>query len=142
MRSKKMVYTVATLVAMTLFLPFQSHPWALYVGVCGGYTLLVFGLRRIAINSKQKSVNPPLPPAKILMTHSIYLAIVIGWVWLLVVCKPRLPYIFRTEDTSRPYFGLIFVRVFGVLGIEYFEQRHLRSAAENGTPDQTNQPVQ
>ena len=140
MRSKKTVYTVATLVAMALFLPFQSHPWALYVGGCSGYTVLVFGLRRIAINSEKEPVNHRLPLAKILMTHSIYLAIVIGWVWLLVVCKPRVPYILRTEDSSRPYFGLIFIGVLGVLGIEYFEQRHLRSAAD-GVPDQTNQPV-
>ena len=133
MRSKKAVYTSATLVAMVLFLPFRSYPWALYLGVCAGYSVLVFGLRRIERNRKKEPAGSFLQPGRVVVAHSIYLAVVIGWVWLLLISRPRLPYILRTEDTSHPYFGLVFVGVLGVLAIEYFEQRHLRSAAENET---------
>ena len=136
MRSKKTVYTVATLVAMLLFLPFQNRPWGLYLGVCAGYTVLVFGLRRIARPPTAERGNT-LPATRIALVHSIYLAIVIGWVWLLLASRPYVPYILRTEDSSRPYFGLIFLGVLGVLGVEYFEQRHLRSAAEDEVPDPT-----
>ena len=140
MRSKRTVYIVAALAAMIVFLPFQDYGWALYLGVCTGYTILVFGLRRIQ-QIQQPEVSP-LPLSKILLVHSTFLVIVIGWVWLLLALRPSLPYILRTEDSTRPYFGLVFLGVLALLLLEYFEQRQLRGIAEIGTANPAGDPTQ
>jgi hypothetical protein len=127
---KNTAYIVATLVTMVIFLPFQNHAWSLYAGACAGYSVLVFGLRRIRIGSGAVAMGNAKPASEILLTHLSFLVIVVGWVWLCVVLKPHLPYFLRTEDTSRPYFGLAFLGILGLLGIEAIEQRWLEPNAE------------
>jgi hypothetical protein len=141
MRSKKVVYVVATFVAVFLFVLFRDYGWSLYLGVCAGYTILVFGLRRI---QQKRELNPGanvLPLSRVLLVHSTFLVIVIGWVWLLRAVGPSLPYILRTEDSSRPYFGLVFLGVLTLLLLELYEQRHLRGNAESGLPSSNNHNV-
>jgi hypothetical protein len=65
------------------------------------------------------------------LTHLTFLAIVCGWVWLCVVLIPYLPYFLTTEDTSRPYFGLAFIGIIGLLGIETIEQHWLNPNVGN-----------
>ena len=137
MRSKRMVYVVATFVTMFVFLPFRDYGWSLYLGVCAGYTVLVFGLRRI---QQKREGNPGanvLPLSRVLLVHATFLVIVIGWVWLLLALRPSLPYILRTEDSSRPYFGLVFLGVLALLLLELFEQRQLRGEAQSGVAGPT-----
>ena len=129
---KRLVYIVATFAAVGIFVPFQASPWAIYAGVCAGYSILVFGLRRVNAGVRTSpSASSPVT-AGMLVTHLTFLAIVIGWVWLLNFLRPQLPYFLRTEDTTRPYFGLIFLGILGLLGIEYAEQRGLRPDEEIG----------
>jgi hypothetical protein len=133
MRSKKRVYVTATLVAMAILLPFQHDSWAPFVAASVGYTILVFGLRRLQLNPR-----PPffaLPPGSVLCAHTMFLLVAVLWVWLLIALMPRLPYILRTEDSSHPYFGLAFIGVLGLLLLEAVEQRSLRRAAADQAGD-------
>lgn len=133
MKSKKrLVYVMATLTTMAVFLPFQSHVWALYAGACSGYTILVFGLRRAQKGLPASSAATAKPASVVLLTHLAFLAIVTGWVWLAVTLKPYLPYFLRTDDTSHPYFGLAFVGILGLLLLEAIEQRWLSPDVEIG----------
>ena len=94
-----------------------------YLAACLGYTVLVFGLRRINTGPANQNTRPP---QAIALTHLTFLVAVVAWVWLCLVLKPHLPYILTTEDTSHPYFGLAFLGICGLLGIEAIEQRWLR----------------
>jgi hypothetical protein len=134
-KQKRTVYVVATLVAVAIFIAFQSQPWSLYVAACAGYTILVFGLRRINEGGRAVSNTKRKSPSDILVTHASFLAIVIGWVWLCIFLAPHLPYFLRTEDTRRPFFGLAFLGIFGLMCIEYLEQRWLRPDPEIGVLD-------
>jgi len=123
---KRRVYLVATMLTMCIFLPFRSNPWAIYVGVCAGYTVLVFGLRRI--ESKSRPVGEGAgSTSRLLLLHAAFLALVVGWICLGLALRPYLPYILTTEDTTHPYFGLAFMGIIGLLMIELAEQRQLRS---------------
>ena len=128
---KNKVYVIATLATMIIFLPFQRHVWSPYAAACAGYTILVFGLRGIKQNSVVASPEKPKPESGIVLTHLTFLAIVCGWVWLCVVLIPYLPYFLTTEDTSRPYFGLAFIGIIGLLGIEAIEQHWLNPNVGN-----------
>jgi len=125
---RRYVYIAATLVASAFVIPFQGQTWALYVGACAGYSVLVFGLRWVAVR-KWKSFAPaaigPTLTARILLTHANFLVVVLAWVWLLIVWAPHAPYILRTEDSDRPYLGLAFLGVLGLTFLEMFEQRFL-----------------
>jgi len=125
--SKRLVYVMATLVAMVIFFPFQRHAWSLYAGACAGYTVLVVGLRRIHLRSTASSSRGARLASELIRTHLTFLAIAVGWVWLCVVLKPYLPYFLTTEDTGRPYFGLAFLGILGLLCLEAVEQRWLKS---------------
>jgi len=128
-RSKRFTYGLAVFVAMIFFFPFRNESWSVYLGACAGYTSLVFGLRRIERRKPSSQPRPELPAAKLALNHSKFLVAVVAWVWLLKEAKPRLPYLLRTEDTSHPYFGLIFIGVLGLMMLELYEQRWLRGTA-------------
>ncbi len=130
-KRKRLVYVVATLVTMVIFLPFQGHVWSLYAGACAGYTVLVFGLRRIKNSSAAAQSRAEKSTSSVFLTHIWFLTIVIGWVWLLLFVKPHLPYILTTEDGSHPNFGLAFLGILGLLLIEAVEQRRLAPEATN-----------
>jgi len=122
---KRRVYIFATLLTMALLLPLQRQPWAIYVSVLAGYTVLVFGLRRI--ERRLQSLEPGSEfSSGILLTHATYLAIVVGWIWLCLALRPHLPYFLTSEDTSRPYYGLTFLGLVGLLLLEMMEQKSLR----------------
>ena len=127
---KRRVYLVATMLTMCIFLPFRSNPWAIYAGVCAGYTVLVFGLRRAARTSKSSGEDAG-PVSRLLLVHAAFLAVVVGWVWLGLALRPYLPYILTTEDTTHPYFGLAFLGIVGLLMIELAEQHQLRAVADS-----------
>ena len=117
---------MATLVTVIIFLPFQRQAWSIYAGACTGYTVLVFGLRRINATRANSPTERPKPASAMILTHLTFLAVVSGWVWFCMIVRPYLPYILTTEDTGRPYFGLTFFGILGLLGIEAVEQRWLR----------------
>jgi hypothetical protein len=125
MRSKRVTYVLAIIVAMLFFVPFKEQSWAIYVAACTGYTVLVFGLRRLS-KLKIPFRVPDVPKKMLLKNHLGFLIAVIAWVWLLIRLIPHLPYILRTEDTSHPYFGLIFIGVLGLMLLELYEQKWLR----------------
>lgn len=128
---KNNVYVIATLVTMIIFVPLQSHAWSVYAAACAGYTILFLGLRRIKQNSVVASPENAKLESGVILTHLTFLAVVCGWVWLCVILIPYLPYFLTTEDTSRPYFGLAFIGIIGLLGIEAVEQRWLKPNAGN-----------
>jgi hypothetical protein len=124
---------IVTLVSMAILLPFQHVAWAPYGATCVGYTMLVFGLRRLEAEPK-----PPvfaMPSASELLSHALFLSIAVLWVWFLIVISPHVPYILRTEDTSHPYFGVAFIGVLGLLLLEACEQRTLRRALKDQAND-------
>jgi hypothetical protein len=139
---KRLVYVAASLVAVAIFVPTYSQAWGIYVAVCAGYTVLVFGLRQLSKGARASSNAAGELTVGTLRTHLTFLAIVVGWVWLLMFLRPHLPYFLRTEDTSRPYFGLVFLGILGLLFIEYLEQRWLRPDPEVGAinSDQNGSP--
>jgi hypothetical protein len=110
---------------MLFFVPFKEQAWSIYLAACTGYTVLVFGLRRLT-KSKSLRRHSDLTKIKLLMNHLAFLMAVVAWVWLLIGLIPHLPYILRTEDSSHPYFGLIFIGVLGLMLLELYEQRWLR----------------
>jgi hypothetical protein len=132
---QRYIYLIATLVASAIILPFQGHTSAIYVAACAGYSVLVFGLRRLALR-RWKSVVPAAigqtSTARILLTHANFLALVVAWIWSLIALAPHVPYILRTEDSDRPYLGLAFFGVLGLLLLEMFEQRFLRPELNPG----------
>ena len=129
-KRKRRVYIFATLLAMAIFLPLHRQPWAIYAGVLAGYTVLVFGLRRI--ESSLKSSEPGSEfSSGILLTHATYSGIVVGWIWLCVALRPHLPYFLTSEDTSRPYYGLTFLGLVGLLLLEMMEQKSLRKVNDS-----------
>ena len=122
---KRLVYIFATLLTMAILLPLQRQPWAIYLAVLAGYTVLVFGLRRIG--QSLQSLEPGSEfSSGILLTHATYSAIVVGWIWLCVALRPHLPYFLTSEDTSRPYYGLTFLGLVGLLLLEMMQQKSLR----------------
>jgi len=132
---RRYVYITATLVASAIILPFQEHVSALYVGACAGYSVLVFGLRWLAVRKWRTFAPAALAKtqnAKVLLTHANFLAIVIAWVWLLILWAPHAPYILRAEDSDRPSLGLVFFGVLGLTFLEMFEQRFLRPELNPG----------
>jgi hypothetical protein len=126
-RSKRRVYVTATLIAMAILLPFQHRVWAPYASVCAGYTVLVFGLRRLKLDPRPGLFASV--PASGVPKHGLYLCVAVLWIWCLIAIGPHLPYILRTEDTSHPYFGLAFIAVLGLLLLEAAEARSLRQTA-------------
>ena len=122
-KGKRLVYVVATIVAIAIFVPLQAHSSSIYAGACAGYTILVFGLRRVDPASGAVVARPL---AGIARTHFTFLAIVVAWVWFCVSIRTRLPYILTTEDTNHPYFGLAFLGILGLLLLENFEQKFLQ----------------
>jgi hypothetical protein len=129
----KYVYILATLAALAIFLPFQDQRWAMYVGACAGYTTLLFvrRLRQVPLRRLGEALKNLLT-ADVLLTHATFLAIVIGWVWVLIVLAPHLPYALRTDDSDRPYFGLAFIGILGLTLLEMVEQRYIQPRAEPG----------
>jgi hypothetical protein len=140
-KKKQRVYLIATLSTMAIFLPLQSHVWALYLSASVGYTILVFGLRRVAQGSRTSPSLPAKPISEVLSVHLMFMAVVTGWVWLALWSRPYLPYFLLTKDSPRPYFGLAFVGALGLLLLELLEQKVLRpnggrtiaQIAESGT---------
>jgi hypothetical protein len=137
---KRLVYTMAALATMIVFLPFRGDPWATYVGAWGGYTILVFGLRW-ANRPAASSVQNPKSASAVILTHLTFLAIAAGWVKLCIVLIPYLPYFLLTEDTNRPYFGLSFLGILGLMLLEAVEQRYLRPEPEADGLRSANQPL-
>jgi hypothetical protein len=122
MSKKRLVYVVAIIVTLAIFVPFESHLWSIYVGAVAGYTVLVFGLRRLSpvpVNAVSRQ------PSSIARIHITFLTAVIAWVWLCVISRSHLPYLLTTEDSNHPYFGLAFLGVLGILLLEYLEQKYL-----------------
>jgi hypothetical protein len=132
-RAKRRTYVLATVAAMAIFLPFQHQVGALYAAACVGYTILVFGLRRSQFKTPPPVIS--LPPTGALLTHATYLVIVAAWVWLLIVLSPHAPYFLRAEDSGRPYFGMAFIGVFGLMLLEAAEQRSLHKRIESDASD-------
>jgi hypothetical protein len=131
MRSKRFVYTFATVTTVAIFFLFRDHVWALYLSACTGFTVLVFG-RRLEQRRRLGETFKSCFAGGILLTHATYLAIVVGWVWFLIAIAPHVPYILRTEDSNRPYFGLAFIGILGLLFLELVEQRNLRPRSDPG----------
>jgi len=123
---KRRVYIFATFLTVSIFVLLHSYPWAIYFGFCSGYTVLVFGLRRIELSNKSTGKGGSFTSG-VLLTHATFLAIVVGWVWMGLALRPYLPYILTTEDSSHPFFGLGFLGVVGLLLLELIEQRMLRA---------------
>jgi hypothetical protein len=116
---------------VAIFFPFRDHVWALYVSACVGYTVLVFG-RRLQQRQRLRESLGTYFDSSVLVTHATYLAIVVGWVWSLIAIAPHVPYILRAEDSGRPYFGLAFIGILGLLFLEMVEQRNLRPRSDPG----------
>ena len=132
-RSKKrLVYVVATVATMAIFTPFQRESWSIYVAACVGYTILVFGLRRVTAGRAGYATVYSKPVSAIVLTHLTFLLIAVGWDWLCVILRTHLPYFLRTEDTSRPYFGLAFLGILGLMCLEAVEQWYIRLDGETG----------
>jgi lysylphosphatidylglycerol synthetase-like protein (DUF2156 family) len=123
-------------------LPFQGHVWSLYAGACAGYTVLVFGLRRIKSSSPTAQNAADKSISSIFLTHISFLTIVVAWVWLVLFVKPHLPYILSTEDSSHPYFWLAFLGILGLLLIEAIEQRRLAPEATNNSANTETKALQ
>jgi hypothetical protein len=74
-----------------LWLPFEGEPWSLYAALCVSYTILVFGLlwsdgkwRKYIVANQRKARD-------LVQGHTIFLLLLILWIWICRVSRPRLP---------------------------------------------------
>jgi hypothetical protein len=138
---KRLTYSTAAIVAAVVYFPFQSNPLSMYIAVCAGYTILVFGLRWAA-RSSGALARIDKSPSEMALTHLVFLAIALGFVRCAILAAPHLPYFLTTEDSSHPYFGLGFLAVLALMGLEAIEQKWLTAVPESGHPNQENNPLQ
>jgi len=76
---------------LVIYLPFFDEPWSLYVALCTGYTMLVFGMlwsdgkwkRYIDFNKRTAQ--------DLVQGHAAFLLLVVLWIWICKISKTRLP---------------------------------------------------
>jgi hypothetical protein len=88
-------HVIAGLVFCLLYFPFQSHPWCWPVAIAGSYTVFAFAIALgLAFDNTDDFFGDPRAPknvAKLLMPHTLILALIILAAYLWLRLKSILP---------------------------------------------------
>ncbi len=106
--------SIAIVVAMlAIYLPLMDEAWSLYVALCVGYTILVFGMLwsdnkwKVYISANRRSAH------ELIRGHQIFLLVLVLWIWICKVSRPWLPG-WMFEEYGR---GVTPFLIFGSLGL-------------------------
>ncbi len=91
-RFKREAVALATVIVfLCLYLPFMGAVWAIYLAVCGGYTALFFGLMWSDGKWSRYIKGASRSTGGLVQTHTVFLLVLILWMWLAQVARPFLP---------------------------------------------------
>jgi hypothetical protein len=129
-RFKRELVSIGVVIAfLAIYLPFMDKPWSLYVALCAGYTMLVFGMLWSDRKWKKYIEVNKRTALDLIQGHAVFLLVVVLWIWICKISRPRLPD-WMFEDHYR---GVTPYLVFGGLGlvaIWWIEQSWLAKPAK------------
>jgi len=114
---KRRVVSLATVIAtLVTYVPFMDSPWAIYVAMGTGYTVVIFGLvwsdgmLRLAGENRR-------PVGDVIQTHLAFLVLVCGWIWIAQFIKPSLPrwVVMEGSDHWSWFLAFAFLGIVGLL---------------------------
>jgi hypothetical protein len=114
---------------LAIYLPFMDEPWSLYAALCAGYTMLVFGMlwsdgkwkKYIEVNERTAQ--------NLIQGHAVFLLVVVLWIWICNISKPRLPE-WMFEDHYRGVTPYLVLGGLGLVAIWWIEQSWLAKPAK------------
>ena len=131
--SKRRLVTFATPFATLLvYFPLRDFRWALYLALCVGYSVVVFGLAWS--DGKMHVFFGNRSAFAILRTHLAFLLSLIFWIWLAQFSKPSLPGWVTAEGDRHESWYLLFV-LLGIIGLLLFEHWWFSKAAKRDAAD-------
>jgi hypothetical protein len=129
---KRQAVSFATTIAtLTIYIPFMHSRWSIYVAMCVGYTIMVFGLAWSGGKLPLFYGGNARPVGDIVRTHLSFLLGLIGWIWFAQYSKAALPSWVVTEGDAHESWFLVFA-LLGILGILFFELWWLSKAPSAG----------
>ena len=122
LRFKREAVSFATvLVTLGLYIPLMDESWSLYLALCAGYTVLVFGLIWSDGKWGRCLGGGKWTLGKLLQGHASFLLALIFWVWLARFSRPWLPDWLMNEGVDHLTLYLIFAAL-GIVAIWWIEQ--------------------
>jgi len=124
---KRRVVSLATAITtLILYVPFMDSPWAIYVAMCAGCTIAVFGLVWSDGMLRRIPGGEARPLGHVLEAHLAFLAMVILWIWFAQWIKPALPDWVVIEGNEHESWYLVFA-LLGIVGLLVAELSWLSS---------------
>ena len=122
LRFKREAVSFATvLVTLGLYIPLMDESWSLYLALCAGYTILVFGLIWSDGKWGRCLGGGKWTLGKLLQGPASFLLALIFWVWLARFSRPWLPDWLMNEGVDHLTLYLIFAAL-GIVAIWWIEQ--------------------
>jgi hypothetical protein len=117
---RRAVSLATTIATLTIYIPFMETRWSIYLAMCVGYTIMVFGLAWSDGKLPLFYGGNARPVGEIVRTHLSFLLALIGWIWFAQYTKPVLPSWVVTEGDVHESWFLVFA-LLGILAILFFE---------------------
>ncbi len=125
LRFKREAVSLATvLVTLGLYIPFMDEPWSLYLALCAGYSVLVFGLIWSDGKWGRYLGRGKWTLGRLLKSHVSFLLALNLWIWLARFSRPWLPDWLMNEGVDHLSLYLIFAAL-GIVAIWWAEQSWL-----------------
>lgn len=120
-RFKRRIVSFATaLVTLITYIPFMNTRWAIYLAMCIGYTVAVFGLAwsdgkmSRFFSVRNRSVG------SVLQIHFVFILLLVLWIWLAQFARPWLPTWVVAEGDHHESWLLVFA-LLGIVGMLLLE---------------------
>lgn len=117
---RRIVSLVTALVTIAVYIPFMDTRWAIYLAMCVGYSIAVFGLAwsdgkmPLFLAGRARSV------AGLIQVHLAFLLALTLWIWLAQFSRPFLPDWVVAEGSQRGSWFLVFA-LLGIVAMLLFE---------------------
>jgi hypothetical protein len=114
------VSLATALVTIAVYIPFMDTRWAIYIALCVGYTIAVFGLAwsddkmPLFRSARAQSMGG------VLQVHTVFLLLLVLWIWLARFSKPFLPEWVVAEGGQHGSWFLVFA-LLGIIAMLLFE---------------------
>ncbi|MGA2652139.1 MAG: hypothetical protein ABSF28_16525 [Terracidiphilus sp.] len=129
-RFKRELVSVGVVVAfLAIYLPFMDERWSLYVALCAGYTMLVFGMLWSDRKWKKYIEINKRTALELVQGHAMFLIVVVFWIWVCKISKPWLPD-WMFEDHYRGITPHLVLGGLGLVAIWWIEQSWLAKPAK------------
>jgi hypothetical protein len=126
-RFKREVVSVATVFGtLILYIPFMDSRWAIFVSLCAGYSIVLFGLAWSDGKWQRYFGGNGRSTGQILQAHFVFLLLIVGWIWFAQLIKPRLPSWVVIEGDMHESWFLAFAAL-AMIGILIAEMQWLSS---------------